>query len=97
MSSTADTGLEPKVESADAGPKLAETETKLATEPIQENKAVTSEAGHGEEKKDAAGAAPVCDSCTFHMFQNMRCASFELTDVNTDFDRACQQCSSSSY
>ena len=52
--------LEQNVESADAGPKLAETETKLTTEPM-----------HGDEvpvkKEDESGAsaeenkeAPVC-------------------------------------
>jgi hypothetical protein len=60
MASTADTGLEPKVESVDEGPKLSETETKLATEPMHGDKAAASEADHEDKKKDAAGAAPVC-------------------------------------
>jgi hypothetical protein len=63
MSSTPETGPEPKVEAADAGPKVAETETKLATEPIHGEKAEASEAGHVDEKNDATGATPVCHFC----------------------------------
>jgi hypothetical protein len=59
MSSNADTPLEPQVETASAGPKLAETETQLATEPVHGDKAVTSEETQGDEKADAPSAAPV--------------------------------------
>lgn len=43
MSAPIDPKAEPQVAAADAGPKLAETETKLATNPVE-----------GEEKKEAA-------------------------------------------
>ncbi len=59
MSSNADTVLEPKVETASAGPKLAETETKLATEPMHGDKAAASEETQGSEKTDAPSDAPV--------------------------------------
>jgi hypothetical protein len=59
MSSNADTALEPTVETAGAGPKLAEAETKLATEPMHGDKAAASEEGQGDQKTDAPGDAPV--------------------------------------
>jgi len=59
MSSNADTALEPQVETASAGPKLAETETQLATEPVHGDKAATSEETQGNEKTDDPSAAPV--------------------------------------
>jgi hypothetical protein len=59
MSSNADTALEPKVETFNGGPKLAETETKLATEPMHGDQAAASEEVQGGEKADAPSAAPV--------------------------------------
>jgi hypothetical protein len=64
MTSNADTVLEPKVEDVGAGPKLAETETKLATEPIYGNQAAASENVEGDEKTDASSAASVRDIYT---------------------------------
>jgi hypothetical protein len=59
MSSNADTALEPNVETTSAGPELAETETKLVTEPMHGDQAAASEEVRGDEKIDAPSAAPV--------------------------------------
>lgn len=57
MSGATDTTLEPKVESPTSGPKLAETETKLATEPLHGDQAEAKEDGEKEEKTESTSAA----------------------------------------
>ncbi len=94
MSSTADSSLEPKLESADAGPKLAETETKLATEPIHVDKTTANGADQTGEKGDTASSAKVRHFCASPGSWNMRCRSSQLTAMNTDFFEGCRQCGS---
>lgn len=64
-----DSTLEPKVETADAGPKLAEAETKLATNPLHGDETpVKKEEGGAtatEEKKDVASV------CGFRDFDDV--------------------------
>lgn len=70
MSSNSDTALEPKVETGSGGPKLAETETKLATEPMHGDNAVTSGESVGDEKTDAPSDAPVCHIYTLRISED---------------------------
>jgi len=70
MSSNADTAVEPQVEEAGAGLKLAETETKLATEPMHGDKAAESEESQAAEKTDASSAAPVSDTYTWRIAEH---------------------------
>lgn len=60
-----DSTLEPNMETADAGPKLAEGETKLATNPLHGDETpVKKEEGDAtttEEKKDAASVCVFWD------------------------------------
>lgn len=65
MSSNIDTVVEPKVESASGGPKLAETETKLATEPMHGEKLAANEGTQVEDKADTSSAAPVWQIFSF--------------------------------
>jgi hypothetical protein len=80
MSSNADTAVEPQLEEAGAGPKLAETETKLATEPIHGDKAAESEEGQAAEKADASSAAPVRDIYTWRISEHA-VWDFQLTGL----------------
>ena len=76
--------LEPKVESADAGPKLAEAETTLATNPLHGDETPVKKEESGapvtEEKKDAASVC-VFESllmyCHSRNIQNLRSESFD--------------------
>lgn len=54
-----DATIEPKVETADAGPKLAATETKLATEPLHGSETGAKSENDVEEKKETTGVVAV--------------------------------------
>jgi hypothetical protein len=88
MSSNTDAALEPKVEASGAGPELTETETKLATEPMHGDMAATSEETQGNEKADTSSAAPVSHIFPLRVSEHA-VWSFQLTGLNTDFDRTC--------
>src|SRR5271170_6615404 len=60
MSDNADTIYEPKVESADAGPKIAEAGDEPETEPLRGEKHVEKDVEKDEEKIESTGVAPVC-------------------------------------